>query len=98
MTFSLKIFSSFSIIKSIQDLYKSIEKSEGNTKIFLKKTHNCKKWATLENFGFAKSSPNSNVFQWVQVQTLAPELLFFFSLKVHYWGNTYTVQFPPKNS
>lgn len=65
------MFFSSSTIKSIHNLYRSIEKSEGNTRIFLKKTHNCKKWATLENFGFAKSSPNSKVFQWVQVQTLA---------------------------
>lgn len=71
MTFFLKIFFSLSTLKSIKNLYKNTEKSQGNIRIFLRKTHNGKKWVTLEKFGFAKSSPNSNVFQRLQVQTPA---------------------------
>lgn len=69
MTFFLKILFSWSTIGSIKNLYKKTEKSGSNTRIFLKKTHNYKKGATLKNFGFVKSSPKSNVFQWVQVAT-----------------------------
>lgn len=38
MTFFLKIFFSLGTIKSIKNLYKNTEKSQGNTRIFLKKT------------------------------------------------------------
>lgn len=68
MTFFSKVFS-FGTIKSFQNLYKSIDKSEAIQEYSWRKHK--KKWAALENFGVAKSSPNSDVFQLVQVQTLA---------------------------
>lgn len=43
MTFFLKIFFSLSTLKSIKNLYKNTEKSQGNIRIFLRKTHNGKK-------------------------------------------------------
>lgn len=71
MTFVSKVFFSLSAIKSIENSTKFREKSEGNSRIFLKKTRKWRKGAILENILFAKSSPSSDITLQIHGLTLA---------------------------